>query len=90
MLDMTAACRSGPQGSPQRAAQRTPNCCTQWCHFCQPEIQNLGVATPGYEQIRGLDVSMNDAFDVGGIERVSNVDGNGDNTSVSRERAAIR
>src|SRR5208282_1176382 len=40
------------------------------CDFCQPEIQNFGVAALGHENVRGFDVAVNDSFSVGGIERV--------------------
>src|SRR5882762_2346340 len=32
------------------------------------------------KNVGGLDVTMNDAFVVSGIERIGNLDGNGDNT----------
>ena len=38
------------------------------------------MTAPGYKQIRGLNVSMNNAFHMGGFERVGYVDGDGDNT----------
>ena len=31
-------------------------------HFRQPKIENLGVAALGDEQVRGLDVAVNDPF----------------------------
>jgi hypothetical protein len=46
-------------------------------HFRQPEIQNLGVAALGDKDIRGLDVAVDDTLGVGSIERVSNLDGDG-------------
>ena len=39
-------------------------------HFRQPEIQNLGVAPPGHEEVSRLDVAMNDSRRVRGIQRV--------------------
>jgi len=42
-------------------------------NLCQPKIQNLGVTACGNEDVRRLDVAMNDTFGVGGVERVSDV-----------------
>ncbi len=41
-------------------------------HFRQPKIQNLCVSTFGHQNIGGLDVPVDDAFRVRGIERVGN------------------
>src|SRR5690242_6457575 len=41
----------------------------------KPEVENLGVTALGHEDIGGLDVAMNDALGVGGVERVSDFDG---------------
>jgi len=39
----------------------------------QPKIENLGVPPLGHEDICGLDVPMNDAFGVGGVEGVGHL-----------------
>src|SRR4051812_30724146 len=40
----------------------------------QPEIKNLGVPASGDEQVRWLDVSVNDALAVRGVQTLSNLD----------------
>ena len=42
-------------------------------HFRQTEIENLGVASFGDKNISGLDVSMNDALSVSGVQRVGDL-----------------
>ena len=44
-------------------------------HSCQPEIENLCVAALGHKDVGRLDVSMNDAAGVGGVQRVGDLDG---------------
>ena len=44
--------------------------------FRQAEIEELGVAAFGDKDIRGLDIAMNDAAGMGGIERVGDFDAN--------------
>ncbi len=44
-------------------------------HFRQAEIENLGVAALGDENVGGLDVAMDDVFAVRGIERIGDFDG---------------
>ena len=41
----------------------------------QPKIQNLGVSALGDKDVGGLDVAVDDAFGVGCIECVGNLDG---------------
>ena len=41
----------------------------------QTEIQNLGVAAIGDENVRGLDVAVDDALLVRGVKRIGNFDG---------------
>jgi hypothetical protein len=48
------------------------------CDLRQPKIQNLGVPSLGDENVRGLDVSVDDTCDVCGIERVGDVDSDGE------------
>ena len=45
--------------------------------LCQTEIQNLRLATRGDEDIRRLDVAMDDSFGVGRVRAVSNLNGQG-------------
>jgi hypothetical protein len=42
--------------------------------FCEAEIENFGVAALGDKDIRGLDVAMDDAVGMGGVERVGDFD----------------
>ena len=58
-----------------RCSHRFYQSVTNWRHFRQPEIQNLGVSTLGHKNVGGLDVAVNDAFDVGGVQSVGNLDG---------------
>jgi len=44
------------------------------CHFGQSEVENLGVSTLRYEDVCGLNVTVNDTFCVRCIERFSNLD----------------
>ena len=45
------------------------------CHFRQAEIENLGLAARGDENVRWLDVAVNDALRVRRIQRIGNLDG---------------
>ena len=44
-------------------------------NFRQAEVENLGVSALGDENVGGLDVAMDDAFAVRGVERVGDFDG---------------
>ena len=44
------------------------------CNLGQPKVKNLGMSAFGNEDIRRLDVAMNDAFGVGSIERIGYLD----------------
>ncbi len=53
-------------------------CDSDWGTGCgrdlrQPEIQNLGVAALGDEDVRGLDVAVDDAFGMRGVECIGNL-----------------
>ena len=41
----------------------------------QSKVQNLGVSALGDEDVRRLDVAMNDAFGVRRVQRIGNLDG---------------
>ena len=44
------------------------------CDFCQAEVENFGVSALGDEDVGGLDIAMDDAFAMGGIEGVGDLD----------------
>jgi hypothetical protein len=64
-LDSTVACDS-PRRSIRRASHRN--------NFRQPKVQNLGVSALSDKDIGRLDVPVDDAFCVGCVERVRNLD----------------
>jgi len=53
-------------GGVQRSARRH--------HFRQPEVEHFGMAPLGNKYVRGLDVAVDDAFGMGGIKRIRNLD----------------
>ena len=58
------------------AALRTPAVPSRLptAHLGQSEIQNLGVSALGDEDVSGLDVAVDNAFGMGCVERIRNVD----------------
>ena len=48
--------------------------------FCESEVQDFGMPAFGDEYVGGLDVAMDDAFDMGGIESVGNFDSDAEKT----------
>jgi len=46
-------------------------------HLRQSEIEDLGVAPFGDENVRRLDVAMHNAFGVGGVEYLGNINSKG-------------
>jgi hypothetical protein len=46
-----------------------------WVHFCQAKIENFGVSTRTDENIGRLNVSVNDAGGVSGVERIGDFNG---------------
>src|SRR5262249_10843195 len=56
--------------------------------FSQAEIKNLGGAGPGSKDVCGLDVAMNDAFAVSGVEGIGNLDGDFEQFGIA-ERTAL-
>ena len=59
----------GAGGIEQRAA------CADRPELCQTKVENFGVTALGDENVGGLDVAVNDAFGVRGVEPVGNLDG---------------
>ena len=55
--------------------------------FGESEVEDLGLAATGDENVGRLDVAVDDAFGVGGIERIGDLDGKVNNL-LGRERAA--
>jgi len=44
-------------------------------HLCQTEIEDLGVIVPGDEDVRWLDIAMNDPLGVGRVQSIGNPNG---------------
>ena len=58
-------------------------------HLRQSEIQNLGVPALGNENIGRLDVAMDDACSMRGIQRIRNLDGQISSSPVDLHRLAV-
>ncbi len=63
---MAVACAVMPSASEVRAARRR--------ELGEAEIENLGVTAIGHENVCGLDVAMDDAFGMGSVKRVGDLD----------------
>ena len=59
-------------------------------HFCQAEIEDFGMTALGHEDVRGLDVAVDDALGVSGVERVGNLDAQVRIESMSMGRPPMR
>ena len=59
------------------APATSPDWLPSQCHLCQPEIQNLGVSAFGHENVCRLDVAVDDAFRMGCVQRISDLDRQG-------------
>src|SRR5579864_6526379 len=54
-----------------------PNRLRDWAHqqgLGQSEVKNFGLPARRNENVRGLDIAMNDALAVSGVERIGNLD----------------
>ena len=59
------------------------------CELREPEVQNLHLAPLGEENVRGLDVAMDDSFRVCGIDRVRQLNAHFEQT-INRQRSAVQ
>ena len=50
-------------------------CCARRSQLGKAEVENLGVAALGHEDVCGFDVTMDDAFGVSGVKRIGHFDG---------------
>jgi len=55
-------------------------------YFRQAEVENLGVTALGDKNIGRFDVAMHDPFEVGGVQRVGDLDGERQQVSISNGR----
>src|SRR5215469_13275130 len=64
------------RGSLSRSRAHCPTACRH--HFCQAEIQDLGMSTLGDKDVGRFEIAVNDAGYVRGIERVGNLNAEGE------------
>ena len=57
-----------------RAGHVSCPCAALWLHLCQSEVEDLGLPALGDEDVRRLDVAVDDPLGVGGVQGVGKLD----------------